>query len=302
MAKETLPKVKIYSDGSSKGTSDGPGGYGTIVQYMTSDNKTEKIVEYTEGFKITTNNRMELMGVICGLESLTQPSEVMIYSDSKYVVDAFNHYWINNWQANGWLTAAKMPVKNIDLWKRLLAAKKPHKCKFAWVKGHDGHPDNERCDYLASSSSNGIQFERDKDGRLHEVGKLKTDAGLTKSDTEKPKLTLNEIMKEYVQQVAKDIKDYTVTINGAKFILDEEGNLAPHPDEDIDKCKEVFQTLSKIQKDDKFTEVFKNILSTGSSNSLLCDMSSPFLNKIFENFFTNSDTIPMFTVEKEDDK
>lgn len=296
MSKETLPKVRIYSDGSSKGTSDGPGGYGTIVQYMTEDNKTEKIIEYTEGFKVTTNNRMELMGVICGLESLTQPSEVMIYSDSKYVVDAFNHYWVNNWQANGWLTAAKEPVKNIDLWKRLLAAKKPHKCKFAWVKGHDGHPDNERCDYLASSSSNGVLFERGKDGKLYEVSsKMRADTGLTKEDTEEPKLTLAEITKEYIQQIGKDIKDYIVTINGAKFVLDEEGNLAPHPDEDKEKCEKVFETLKKFDKDNVSLNAFKQIMSVGNTDFT-------FLNKIFDDFFTTSKTIPVFSVEKESDK
>lgn len=292
---ESLPKVIIYSDGSSKGTSDGPGGYGTIVQYMTSDNKTERIMEYTEGFKVTTNNRMELMGVICGLESLTQPYEVMIYSDSKYVVDAFKKYWINNWQANGWLTAAKMPVKNIDLWQRLLAAKKPHKCRFAWVKGHDGHPDNERCDYLASSSSNGVLFERDENGKLHEVGKLKTDTGLTKEDIEQPKITLNQVMKEYVQQIGKDIKDYIITINGAKFILDEEGNFAPHPDEDIEKCKKAFETLKKFESNEKFADIFKGFLTVDNNDF-------PMLNKVFEEFFTNSDTIPVFKVEKGDDK
>lgn len=296
MSKETLPKVRIYSDGSSKGTSDGPGGYGTIVQFMTEDNKTEKIMEYTEGFKVTTNNRMELMGVICGLESLTQPSEVMIYSDSKYVVDAFNHYWINNWQANGWLTATKQPVKNIDLWQRLIAAKKPHKCKFAWVKGHDGHPDNERCDYLASSSSNGVLFERGKDGKLYEVNsKLKADSGLKVSDTEEPKLTLAEITKEYIQQIGKDIKDYTVTVNGAKFILDEEGNLAPHPNEDKEKCKKVFETLKKFEKDDKSLNAFKSIMSVGNTDFT-------FLDKIFDNFFTSSKTVPVFSIEKSSDK
>ena len=296
MSKETLPKVRIYSDGSSKGTSDSPGGYGTIVQFMTDDNKTEKIMEYTEGFKVTTNNRMELMGVICGLESLTQPSEVMIYSDSKYVVDAFNHYWVNNWQANGWLTATKQPVKNIDLWQRLIAAKKPHKCKFAWVKGHDGHPDNERCDYLASSSSNGVLFERGKDGKLYEVNsKLKADSGLKVSDTEEPKLTLAEITKEYIQQIGKDIKDYTVTVNGAKFILDEEGNLAPHPNEDKEKCKKVFETLKKFEKDDKSLNAFRSIMSVGNTDFT-------FLDKIFDSFFTTSKTIPVFSIEKSSDK
>lgn len=295
----TLQKVRIYSDGSSKGNKDGPGGYGVIVQYLSEDNKTERVMEYTDGFTVTTNNRMELMGVIIGIESLTTPCEVMIFSDSKYVVDAFNHRWIDTWQTNGWLTSMKLPVKNIDLWKRLLAAKESHKCKFAWVKGHDGHPENERCDYLAQSSANGVEFTRQEDGTLKEVVKeLKKDTGLQKSDTESPKITLNCVVKEYVQQLAKDIKNYTITINGAKFIFDEEGNIAPHPEEDLERCEKVFATLQKLEKDEKFAATFRDILFTGGNSSLFCDFS----DAIFSQFFTGNKTIPVISVSRGSDK
>lgn len=165
-----MKKIHMYSDGAARGNPNGPGGYGTVVMYMSDDEKTtEKVEEFTEGFKLTSNNRMELMGVIAGLESLKEPCEVTVWSDSKYVVDAFNKFWINNWLVNGWLTSTKKEVKNIDLWKRLLEAKKPHKVKFIWVKGHDGIADNERCDYLATSSADGKKLVKGEDGIYKEV-------------------------------------------------------------------------------------------------------------------------------------
>lgn len=147
-------KVYIYTDGSARGNPDGPGGYGTIMKYTDGQGITHTR-EYSGGFKQTTNNRMELMAVIVGLEKLTKPCEVEVVSDSKYVTDAFNQKWIDNWQKNNWRNSTKQPVKNIDLWKRLLEAAKPHQIKFTWVKGHQGHEENERCDYLATSAADG---------------------------------------------------------------------------------------------------------------------------------------------------
>lgn len=95
------------------------------------------------------------MAVIAGLEALNRPCEVEIYSDSKYVVDAFNQHWIDNWIKKGWKRGKNETVKNTDLWKRLLEAAKPHRMTFIWVKGHDGHPQNERCDVLATSAADG---------------------------------------------------------------------------------------------------------------------------------------------------
>ena len=96
---------------------------------------------------------MELMAAIVGLEALKRPCEVELYSDSKYLVDAFNQHWIDSWLKKDWKRGKNEPVKNVDLWKRLLEAKKPHQVKFIWVKGHDGHPENERCDQLATSAA-----------------------------------------------------------------------------------------------------------------------------------------------------
>lgn len=146
--------VKIFTDGAARGNPEGPGGYGTVLQYVDSKGQLHER-EYSAGYKKTTNNRMELMAVITGLEALTKPCEVEIISDSKYVTDAFNQHWIEGWLKRGWKNSSKEPVKNIDLWQRLLKAKEPHQVKFTWVKGHAGHPENERCDTLATTAADG---------------------------------------------------------------------------------------------------------------------------------------------------
>ena len=144
-------KVSIYTDGACSGN-PGSGGYGAILVYIDSEGvKHEK--ELSEGYKLTTNNQMELLAVITGLENLKKPCDVTIYSDSKYVVDAFNNNWIDGWIKKGWKTAGKSPVKNVELWQRLLKAKEPHNVEFIWVKGHAGHDYNERCDILAVNAS-----------------------------------------------------------------------------------------------------------------------------------------------------
>lgn len=146
--------VKIYTDGSARGNPDGPGGYGTILHYTDTRGQLH-IREFSQGYQKTTNNRMELMAAIVGLEALTRPCEVELYSDSQYLVNAFNQHWIDSWIRKGWKRGKKEPVKNTDLWKRLLEAKKPHQVTFHWVKGHDGHPENERCDELATTAADG---------------------------------------------------------------------------------------------------------------------------------------------------
>lgn len=152
--------VKIYTDGSARGNPDGPGGYGCVLHYV--DAKGELHVrEYSAGYKKTTNNRMELMAAIAGLEALTRPCQVELYSDSKYLVDAFNQHWIEGWLKKGWKRGKNEPVKNVDLWQRLLKAKAPHQVSFHWVKGHDGHPENERCDQLATSAADGTDLLTD---------------------------------------------------------------------------------------------------------------------------------------------
>jgi ribonuclease HI len=146
--------VKIYTDGSARGNPDGPGGYGTVLHY--TDTKGQLHVrEYSQGFVRTTNNRMELLAAIVGLEALNRPCQVELYSDSQYLVNAFNQHWIDSWQKKNWKRGKNEPVKNVDLWKRLLAAKAPHQVTFIWVKGHNGHPENERCDQLATAAADG---------------------------------------------------------------------------------------------------------------------------------------------------
>ena len=147
-------KVRLYTDGAARGNPDGPGGYGAVLVYVDSRGALHE-KELTAGYRKITNNRMELMAVIAGLEALIRPCEVEIYSDSKYVVDAFNQHWVESWIRKGWKRGKNEPVKNVDLWKRLLLAKEPHQVKFIWVKGHDGHPQTERCDRLATAAADG---------------------------------------------------------------------------------------------------------------------------------------------------
>lgn len=146
--------VDIYTDGAARGNPDGPGGYGTVLEYVDPKGQLHKR-EFSQGYVKTTNNRMELMAVITGLEALNRPCEVTVYSDSQYVVNAFNQHWIDGWLKKGWKRGKNEPVKNTDLWKRLLKAKEPHQVTFQWVKGHDGHPQNERCDELATTAADG---------------------------------------------------------------------------------------------------------------------------------------------------
>ncbi|MBD5467051.1 MAG: ribonuclease HI [Lachnospiraceae bacterium] len=147
-------RVTIYTDGAARGNPDGPGGYGTLLRFVDAKGTVHER-EYSAGYKKTTNNRMELMAAIVGLEALTKPCEVTLYSDSKYLTDAFNQNWIGSWLKNGWRNSQKQPVKNVELWKRLLEAAKPHQVTYVWVKGHAGHPENERCDHLATAAADG---------------------------------------------------------------------------------------------------------------------------------------------------
>ena len=153
-------RVLLFSDGSARGNPDGPGGYGTILQFTDAEgNLHEK--ELSRGYRRTTNNRMELLGCIAGMEALNRPCIVDVYSDSKYLTDAFNQHWIESWRAKGWKRGRNEDVKNVDLWKRLLKAMEPHEVHFHWVKGHAGHPENERCDRLATGAADGDHLSED---------------------------------------------------------------------------------------------------------------------------------------------
>ncbi|KZE14033.1 MULTISPECIES: ribonuclease HI [Sphingomonas] len=141
-----LPRVEIATDGACKGN-PGRGGWGAVLR--AADGRER---ELSGGEKVTTNNRMELMAAIEGLKALKRPCRVILSTDSRYVMDGLTK-WIKGWQKNGWKTAAKQPVKNAELWQELLAAAKPHRIEWVWVKGHAGHPDNERADKLASDAA-----------------------------------------------------------------------------------------------------------------------------------------------------
>lgn len=140
-----MKKVQLYTDGSCLGN-PGPGGYGAILVF----NGHRR--ELAEGYKNTTNNRMEMLACIKGLEALKEPCLVDLTTDSQYVRQGITQ-WIHNWKKRGWKTAAKAPVKNADLWKVLDAIQQKHQVSWHWVKGHSGHPENERCDEIARQAA-----------------------------------------------------------------------------------------------------------------------------------------------------
>lgn len=153
------PKVEIYTDGACSGN-PGKGGYGIVLRYKKSDG-TYVSKELSQGYENTTNNRMELLAAVVALESLTKKCDVTLYSDSKYLIDAIEQNWLENWVAKGWKTASKKPVKNVDLWKRFIEIKEKHNVKFVWVKGHAGHEFNEICDKLAVEAYNETDLKQD---------------------------------------------------------------------------------------------------------------------------------------------
>ena len=137
-----MKEVTIYTDGACSGN-PGAGGYGVVLMYGAAKK------ELSEGYEKTTNNRMELLAVIRGLEALKEPCRVNLYSDSKYVVDAIEKGWVVKWKQNNWMRNKKERASNVDLWQQLLVMLEKHQVKFIWVKGHADNPWNERCDELA---------------------------------------------------------------------------------------------------------------------------------------------------------
>jgi len=142
--------IQLFTDGACSGN-PGPGGWGYILKHPASG----KLVENSGADVMTTNNRMELTAVIEGLRHIKEPASVEIYSDSKYVLDGLDS-WLDNWIKRGWKTASKKPVKNEELWRALDELRKVHTLSFHWVRGHDGHPENERCDELAVEARESI--------------------------------------------------------------------------------------------------------------------------------------------------
>ena len=146
MSEEAAEPIIIYTDGACSGN-PGPGGWGAVLM------KGGAIRELSGGEEHTTNNRMEMMGTIAALEALKGPSTVKLHTDSAYIVNAFRQGWLRNWQRNGWVTAAKKPVENRDLWERLLGLTRTHKVEWIKVKGHSDDKWNNRCDELARAES-----------------------------------------------------------------------------------------------------------------------------------------------------
>jgi ribonuclease HI len=155
-----LKKIKMYTDGGSLGN-PGPGGYGIIIKYK------DKVKEISGGYNNTTNNRMELTAAIVGLSTLKEKCNVTLFTDSKYVVDGINKGWAERWKKNNWKRNKKDKAENTDLWDKLLNLISEHSVKFEWVKGHAGHPENERCDKLVkeAASKNHLPVDEGYDGK-----------------------------------------------------------------------------------------------------------------------------------------
>ena len=149
-----LKTLDIYTDGACSGN-PGKGGYGVVMLYK------DKRKELSEGFIETTNNRMEILAVIKGLEALKEPCNINLYSDSKYVVDAVEKGWAKKWKSNGWKRNKKEMASNIDMWERLLNLLEKHNVKFIWVKGHADNVENERCDFLARQAIDNSNLNKD---------------------------------------------------------------------------------------------------------------------------------------------
>lgn len=149
-----MKEVTIYTDGACSGN-PGKGGFGVVLNYM------GKKKEISKGYRCTTNNRMEIMAALAGLSALKEPCKVVLYSDSKYLVDSVNKGWIASWQKNGWKNSKKEKVKNRELFEELIELMNVHEVEYRWVKGHDGHSENERCDYLATSAAKSDNLEED---------------------------------------------------------------------------------------------------------------------------------------------
>ena len=147
-------KVNVYTDGSCLGN-PGPGGYGVVLLY--GSNKKE----ISGGYRLTTNNRMEIIAAIKGLQALKEPCEVTLYSDSQYLVNAITRHWVYKWRDNNWMRNKKEPALNVDLWKELLALMDIHDVTFIWVKGHADNQYNNRCDILARTASSGEHLQVD---------------------------------------------------------------------------------------------------------------------------------------------
>lgn len=150
----SLGEIAIYTDGGCRGN-PGPGGYGVIIV------AGEKRIEFADGFRLTTNNRMEMMACIAALRALKTPADVILYSDSRYVINGIKKGWARKWRANYWMRTKSEAAENSDLWAQFLDLCDSHRVRFIWVHGHAGHPENERCDKLATTAAKGVNLKED---------------------------------------------------------------------------------------------------------------------------------------------
>jgi ribonuclease HI len=162
-------EIAIYTDGGCRGN-PGPGGYGVII--VTGEKRTE----FAEGFRLTTNNRMEMMACIAALRALKTPVSVILYSDSRYVVNGIDKGWARKWRANHWMRTKSEAAENSDLWAQLLDLCDSHRVRFVWVHGHAGHPENEHCDELATAAARGADLKED---RAYVQGRTRIMSGLS---------------------------------------------------------------------------------------------------------------------------
>ena len=152
---DTAGKILVYTDGGCRGN-PGPGGYGVVI--LDGEERTE----LARGFRLTTNNRMELLACVVALEALKAPSDVVLHSDSRYVVNGMSKGWAKKWRANNWMRTKQEAAENADLWARLLDLSARHRVEFVWVRGHAGHDENERCDALATGAADGADLAEDQ--------------------------------------------------------------------------------------------------------------------------------------------
>jgi ribonuclease HI len=182
--KEGIPHIELFTDGGAE-PNPGRGGYGFILKYKNTKR------EFSQGFCLTTNNRMELMAVIAGLSKINRKSEVIVFSDSKYVIDGITKGWAKKWQSNNWKRNKNELAKNADLWAALLSVLEKHDVQFCWVKGHSGHEENERCDTLAGIALKGNNLIEDTGYEPEELLEPKPEAYVKKEPSTKRKI-LNE--------------------------------------------------------------------------------------------------------------
>ncbi|MBO3098311.1 ribonuclease HI [Gelidibacter pelagius] len=208
-----IPNIELFTDGGAE-PNPGKGGFGVILSYK------GRRKEFFKGYRLTTNNRMELMGVIFGLEQLKTKSNVQVFTDSKYVIDGITKGWAENWKKNGWKRKKNIPAINSDLWDKLLTVISEHNVEFNWVKGHSGHIENERCDTLANNGINSKELIEDIGYEPQEFSKddkSSSNATFTKNSKVKIKNVGDECRKCGESVIKKTPKNKKIKANQSYY-------------------------------------------------------------------------------------